>query len=145
MGLAQNEDLPIKVKSAFIKNFGYNAEFKWEMAGINYWITFFHEKTKKRVLFDPDGNRIETRSFLKESQLPCSITDIYLSVFNEGYAKEIVWVEKSHDENYYEMIFDTGRECFFIVISNGIITQKDALPNQNNYSMENGTLTKVKL
>ena len=71
----QEKDVPAPVKTAFQKNFPQAKVEKWEKEGINFEAEFELNKSEQSVLFDAQGDIIETEIEIEISELPNGILD----------------------------------------------------------------------
>jgi hypothetical protein len=63
-------DIPSAVRDSFQKLYSGLNDVDWEMEGGNYEAEFDLKKTETSVIFDAQGNLLETESEIKTSHLP---------------------------------------------------------------------------
>jgi hypothetical protein len=79
----QEKDVPASVKTAFQKNFPQAKVEKWEKEGTNFEAEFELNKTEQSVLFDAQGNLLETEVEIELNQLPKGVLE-YVKVNHNG-------------------------------------------------------------
>lgn len=83
-----DKDLPQSVKSAFQKAYPAAKEVKWEKEGGNYEASFDYNKTDYSVLYDANGNLIETEVEIELDQLPKSVAEYVATHYKNQKIKE---------------------------------------------------------
>ncbi|MCA0428238.1 MAG: PepSY-like domain-containing protein [Bacteroidetes bacterium] len=71
----QEKDVPASVKTAFQKNFPQAKVKKWEKEESNFEAEFELNKTEQSVLFDAQGNLLETEVEIELNQLPKGVLE----------------------------------------------------------------------
>jgi hypothetical protein len=84
----QEKDLPVSLKTAFQKNFPQAKVEKWEKEGDNFEAEFELNESEQSVLFDAQGNILETEVEIELSQLPNSISDYIITNYKGQSIKE---------------------------------------------------------
>jgi hypothetical protein len=67
-------DVPSAVKKTFAAHYSSVKEPKWEKEGANYEAEFDVDKIENSVLFDANGNLLETETAISVSQLPSPVS-----------------------------------------------------------------------
>ena len=71
----EGKDVPEAVKTSFQKEYSTVKKVDWEKEDGNYEVAFEMNKTEYSVLFDAEGNKIETEMEIKTSELPKTVSD----------------------------------------------------------------------
>lgn len=71
----KSADVPVAVKSAFEKLYPNVNDVDWEKEDANYEAGFEVNKNETSVVFDANGNLLETEVEIKTSELPQGVTD----------------------------------------------------------------------
>lgn len=79
----EGKDVPSAVKSAFQKHYSKAKEVKWDKEEENFEASFDLNKINNSVLFDAQGNIIETETEIGVNQLPKAILD-YVATKHKG-------------------------------------------------------------
>ena len=90
----QVKNIPTPVKTAFLKNFPQAKAEKWEKDGANFEAEFELNKTEQSVLFDAQGNLLETEVEIKLNQLPKGVLE-YVKANYKG--KDVIEAAKITD------------------------------------------------
>lgn len=98
----QEKDLPAAVKTAFQKNFPQANVEKWEKEGANFEAEFELNKTDQSVLFDAQGNIIETEIEIELSQLPNGVLDYVKTNYKGQSVKEAAKITDGKGSVTYE-------------------------------------------
>ena len=123
---AQKTEVPKVVKNSFTKLYPKVTDVKWDKEGKEFEASFKVDKKDKSVLFDGEGNALETESAIELSQLPSGI-DKYVTENYKGYkisgAAKIV---NSKGETTYEAEVTKGKEKKDLIFdANGKLEKKD--------------------
>lgn len=118
-----DDNVPQSVVSAFKAKFSIAEKTTWEMDYDNYEADFTVGKSVFSAKFDKEGKWLETRTYMKQSDLPKIIKETLLKKYGElsGYkVEEIVKVEKEKEtvylmdiikgENTFDVEFDSEGE-----------------------------------
>ncbi|MBK9151015.1 MAG: PepSY-like domain-containing protein [Saprospiraceae bacterium] len=110
-----DKDIPQSVKSAFQKSYPTAKEVKWDKEGSNYEASFDFNKTDYSVLFDVNGNVIETEVEIEVSQLPESVREYVANHYKGKKIKEAARITDAKGTVSYEaeikgmdLIFDSN-------------------------------------
>lgn len=71
----QDKDVPAAVNTTFKKNYPAIKDVKWEKEGDKYEASFDLNKIDNSVLFDAEGNIIETEVEIEVNQLPTGVLE----------------------------------------------------------------------
>jgi hypothetical protein len=123
---AQKTEVPKVVKDSFSKLYPKVKDVKWDKEGKEFEASFKVDKKDKSVLFDGEGNVLETETAIELSQLPSGI-DKYVAENYKGYkisgAAKIV---KAKGETTYEAEVTKGKERKDLIFdANGKPEKKD--------------------
>jgi hypothetical protein len=99
---AQEKDVPDAVKTAFQKNFPQAKVEKWEKEGDNFEAEFELNKSEQSVLFDAQGNILETETEIELSQLSSIIIDYVKTNFKGQTIKEAAKITDAKGMVTYE-------------------------------------------
>ncbi len=84
----QEKDVPASVKTAFQKNFPQVKADKWEKEGVNFEVEFEMNKSEQSVLFDAQGNLLETEIEIELNQLPKGVLEYVMANYKGQNVKE---------------------------------------------------------
>ncbi|MDP4731356.1 MAG: PepSY-like domain-containing protein [Flavobacteriales bacterium] len=98
----QEKDVPAPVKTAFQKNFPQAKVEKWEKEGINFEAEFELNKSEQSVLFDAQGDIIETEIEIEISELPYGIVDYVKTNYKGQSVKEAAKISDTKGTLTYE-------------------------------------------
>ncbi|MCE9539908.1 MAG: PepSY-like domain-containing protein [Bacteroidetes bacterium] len=99
----QEKDVPAPVKTTFIKQYSNTKEVKWEKEGDNFEAEFKLDKTEQSVLFDAQGNILETEVEIELNQLPNGILDYVKTNYKGQSVKEAAKITDGKDTVTYEV------------------------------------------
>lgn len=99
----QEKDVPAPVKTAFQKNFPQAKVEKWEKEGINFEAEFELNKSEQSVLFDAQGDIIETEIEIEISELPNRILDYVKKNYIGQSVKEAAKITDTKGTLTYEV------------------------------------------
>ena len=98
----QEKDVPALVKTAFQKNFPQAKVEKWEKEGVNFEAEFELNKTEQSVLFDAQGNLLETEVEIKLTQLPKGVLEYVKANYKGKKVKEAAKITDAKGTVTYE-------------------------------------------
>jgi hypothetical protein len=98
----QEKDVPAPVKTAFQKNFPLAKVEKWEKEGVNFEAEFELNKSEQSVLFDAQGDIIETEIEIEISELPYGIVDYVKTNYKGQSVKEAAKISDTKGTLTYE-------------------------------------------
>lgn len=84
----QDKDVPAAVKVTFEKSYPNTKEVKWDKEGDKYEASFDVNKVDNSVLFNANGNIIETEVEIELNQLPSGILDYVKTHYKGQNVKE---------------------------------------------------------
>ena len=84
----QDKDVPAAVKATFQKSYPSTKEVKWEKEGDKYEASFDVNKVDNSVLFNADGNIVETEVEIELNQLPSGILEYVKTHYSGQTVKE---------------------------------------------------------
>lgn len=84
----QDKDVPAAVKTTFQKSYPTTKEVKWEKEGDKYEASFDVNKVDNSVLFNANGNIIETEVEIELNQLPSGILEYVKTHYSGQKVKE---------------------------------------------------------
>jgi len=93
--------VPSPVKNSFAKDFP-GASSKWEKEKLNYEANFSLDGKTMSALYDNNGNRQETETDIKVSDLPTSVQDYVANNYPGEKIKEAAVITKANGEVNYE-------------------------------------------
>ena len=99
----QEKDVPASVKTAFQKNFPQVKADKWEKEGVNFEVEFEMNKSEQSVLFDAQGDIIETEIEIEISELPNRILDYVKKNYIGQSVKEAAKITDTKGTLTYEV------------------------------------------
>ncbi len=98
----QEKDVPASVKTAFQKNFPQAKVEKWEKEGSNFEAEFELNKTEQSVLFDAQGNLLETEVEIELNQLPKGVLEYVKANYKGQKVKEAAKITDAKGTLTYE-------------------------------------------
>ena len=98
----QEKDVPASVKTAFQKNFPQAKVENWEKEGVNFEAEFELNKTEQSVLFDAQGNLLETEVEIKLTQLPKGVLEYVKANYKGQKVKEAAKITDAKGTVTYE-------------------------------------------
>jgi uncharacterized membrane protein YkoI len=98
----QEKDVPNAVKLAFQKQFPTAQKVKWEKESGNFEAEFEMDKTETSVLFDLQGNILETETEIAVNQLPKAILDYVATNYKGQKIKEAAKITDAKGVLTYE-------------------------------------------
>ncbi|MDP4284382.1 MAG: PepSY-like domain-containing protein [Bacteroidota bacterium] len=93
--------VPSPVKSSFAKDFP-GVSSKWEKEKLNYEANFGQDGKTMSALYDGNGNRQETETDIKVSDLPTPVQDYITNNYPGKKIKEAAVITKANGEVNYE-------------------------------------------
>ena len=98
----KEKDVPTPVKTAFQKNFPQAKVEKWEKEGVNFEAEFELNKTEQSVVFDEQGNLLETEIEIELNQLPKGILEYVIANHKGQNVKEAAKITDAKGNVTYE-------------------------------------------
>ena len=98
----QEKDVPASVKTAFQKNFPQAKVEKWEKEGTNFEAEFKLNRTEQSVLFDAQGNLLETEVEIELNQLPKGVLEYVKANYKGQKVKEAAKITDAKGTVIYE-------------------------------------------
>ena len=98
----QEKDVPIPVKTALKKQYQNTKALKWEKEGENFEAEFELNKTEQSVLFDAQGNLLETEVEIKLTQLPKGVLEYVKANYKGQKVKEAAKITDAKGTVTYE-------------------------------------------
>ncbi len=95
-------DVPTAVKDAFAKKYPNIAKVKWDKENENYEASFDLNEYDCSVLFDANGNILETEMEMELNQLPNGVLDYVKNHYNKK-AKEVAKITDSKGTVTFEI------------------------------------------
>ncbi len=115
--------VPSGVKTSFAKDFP-GATTKWEKESPNYEANFKMNGKTMSALYDGSGNRQETETDIKVSDLPASVKNYIAQNYKGAKIKEAAMITKPNGEVNYEAEVK-GMDVLFTKEGKFIKTAKD--------------------
>jgi hypothetical protein len=84
----QEKDVPAQVKAAFQKHYPNTKEVKWDKEGEKFEASFDLNKIDNSVLFDAQGNVLETEIEIELNQLPKGVLEYVKANYKGQKVKE---------------------------------------------------------
>lgn len=97
-----HKDVPQQVKSAFEKTYPSAKEVKWDKEGSNFEAEFEFDKSEMSVLFDANGNVLETETEIEVGQLPQAVVDYVATHYKGKKIKEAAKITDAKGVVTYE-------------------------------------------
>lgn len=98
----QEKDVPAQVKTAFQKQYPKASDVKWDKEGEKYEASFDLNKVDHSVLFDAQGNLLETEVEIELSQLPKGVLDYIKANYKGQKVKEAAKITDAKGTVTYE-------------------------------------------
>lgn len=98
----KEKDIPAAVTSAFHKNFPKAEELRWDKEGSNYEASFEWNEVDQSVLFDAQGNTLETEMEIAQNELPKAALDYVAAHYNGKTVKEAAKITDVSGKVTYE-------------------------------------------
>ena len=98
----QEKDVPAPVKTSFQKHYPNIKEVKWDKEGEKFEASFDLNKVDNSVLFDAQGNILETEVEIELSQLPKGILEYVKTNYIGQRVKEAAKITDSKGTVTYE-------------------------------------------
>jgi hypothetical protein len=108
----QEKDVPASVKTAFQKNFPQAKVEKWEKEDDHFEVEFELNASEQSVLFDAQGNLLETEVEITIDQLPNNISDYIKANYKGHSVKEAAKMTDAKGTVTYEAEIK-GRDLLF--------------------------------
>ena len=98
----QEKDVPAPVKTAFQKQYPTATDVKWDKEGEKFEASFDLTKIDNSVLFDAQGNILETEVEIELNQLPNGILDYVKTNYEGQSVKEAAKITDAKGTVTYE-------------------------------------------
>lgn len=98
----QEKDVPAPVKTSFQKHYPNIKEVKWDKEGEKFEASFDINKIDNSVLFDAQGNILETEIEIELSQLPKGILEYVRTNYKGQKVKEAAKITDAKGTVTYE-------------------------------------------
>ncbi|MDX2280036.1 MAG: PepSY-like domain-containing protein [Saprospiraceae bacterium] len=98
----QEKDVPAPVKATFKKQYSSIKEVKWDKEGEKFEASFDLSKVDNSVLFDAQGNILETEVEIELSQLPKGILEYVATNYKGQKVKEAAKITDAKGTVTYE-------------------------------------------
>jgi hypothetical protein len=98
----QEKDVPAPVKTAFQKNFPQAKAEKWEKEGGNFEAEFELNTSEQSVLFDAQGNLLETEVEIELNKLPKGVLEYVKANYKGQNVKEAAKIADAKGTVTYE-------------------------------------------
>ena len=98
----QEKDVPAPVKATFKKQYPSIKEVKWDKEGEKFEASFDLNKVDNSVLFDAQGNILETEVEIELSQLPKGILEYVATNYKGQKVKEAAKITDAKGTVTYE-------------------------------------------
>ena len=98
----QEKDVPDSVKASFQKNYPNIKEVKWDKEGEKYEASFDLNKIDNSVLFDAQGNLLETEVEIELNQLPKGVLEYVKANYKRQNVKEAAKITDAKGIVVYE-------------------------------------------
>jgi dUTPase len=110
----QDKDVPAAVKATFQKSYPNTKEVKWEKEGDKYEASFDVNKVDNSVLFNANGEVVETEVEIELNQLPSGVLEYVKTHYSGQNVKEGAKITNAMGVVTYEaeikgmdLLFDT--------------------------------------
>ena len=111
----QEKDVPAPVKNAFQKQYPTSSDVKWDKEGEKFEASFDLNKIDNSVLFDAQGNILETEVEIELNQLPKGVLEYVKANYKGQKVKEAAKITDAQGKVTYEaeikgmdLLFDTN-------------------------------------
>src|SRR5438876_6039324 len=94
------KDVPEPVKSKFYSLYPGVKKVQWRLEDSNYEGEFYQKKKEKSVVFDKDGNLLETETRIAVSSLPKSVRDAVKIDYPNHKIREAAKIESNGAVTY---------------------------------------------
>ena len=118
------KDVPEPVKSKFNSVYPDVKKVTWDMEDGNYEAGFTQNKTKKSVVFDKEGNLLETETRLSVSSLPESVLNSVKADYPKNKIREAAKFESNGTITYEAEIKNGGKSWDLIYSEDGKLLKK---------------------
>ena len=98
----QEKDVPASVKASFQKNYPNIKEVKWDKEGEKFEASFDLNKIDNSVLFDAQGNLLETEVEIELNQLPKGVLEYVKANYKGKKVKEAAKITDAKGTVTYE-------------------------------------------
>ena len=98
----QEKDVPAQVKTAFQKQYPKASDVKWDKEGEKFEASFDLNKIDNSVLFDAQGNVLETEVEIELTQLPKGIVEYVKANYKGQKVKEAAKITDTKGTVTYE-------------------------------------------
>jgi len=98
----QEKDVPAPVKNAFQKQYPTASDVKWDKEGEKFEASFDLNKTDNSVLFDAQGNILETEVEIELNQLPKGVLEYVKANYKGQKVKEAAKITDAKGKVTYE-------------------------------------------
>ncbi|MEI6522434.1 MAG: PepSY-like domain-containing protein [Bacteroidota bacterium] len=99
----KENELPEDVKTAFKNIYPQTKAEKWEKEGNNFEAEFKHNKIEQSVLFDAQGNILETEIEIEKNKLPNTVLEYVKTNYKGHSIKEAAKINDSKDAVFFEV------------------------------------------
>ena len=96
------KDIPNSVKSTFLKSYPDQTNVKWEKEKGNYEANFTIGKTQRAMLFDSNGNILETEEEISVKKLPAKALAYIQKTYKNKKIKEAAIITDAHGAITFE-------------------------------------------
>jgi len=98
----QEKDVPAPVKNAFQKQYPTASDVKWDKEGEKFEASFDLNKIDNSVLFDAQGNILETEVEIELNQLPKGVLEYVKANYKGQKVKEAAKITDAQGKVTYE-------------------------------------------
>lgn len=99
----KESEVPSLVKEAFQKSYKDPKDVEWEKEDANYEVEFETGKTDQSVVYDTNGNVLETEIEINVAELPSAAKDYMAKNYKEAKIKEVKKITQSAGAINYEV------------------------------------------
>lgn len=119
------DDVPIAVKSAWVKKYPNVKHVKWEKEAGAYEASFDFRKEEVSALFDASGYEKEVETEIEVSAMPTNVKNSLAKDYSDFKVKETARIV-SQNATTYEVEVKKGKESFDLIFSEeGKLLQKE--------------------
>ncbi len=135
----QKENVPAKVKTAFLQKFPHATNISWDKENTTEWEAEFKMAGKQySANFDTEGNWKETEYKMNESELPNTVKNTLKSKF-AGYDIEGAEVSETPEGTVYELKLENDETDMEVAINNkGKVVKKEVKKEKDEEGGERG-------
>lgn len=123
--------VPAKVREAFSKQYHDVKNENWEKDGANYEAEFQANKIENSVVYDTDGNLVESAIEIKPSDLPKGVSDYISTNLPHKKIKEAAKITDADGRISYKA--EVGRQNYIFDYDCSFVRKEDEKEKDDDY------------